>query len=96
MILRSLFLVGLFLIPLGFLVLGHRLRDRTEVQRSMFWGGVSGYVLGRHQAVAAALYPPVMWPGGESLRGMAVHLGMLACGGLGFLLGGLFARIRVR
>ena len=96
MILRLLFLCGLFLIPLGFLALGHRIRDRTDVQRSMFWGGVTGYVLGMLLAVTAALYPPVMWPGGESLREAVVHLGMLASGGLGFLLGGLFARLRAR
>ncbi|MFO7767391.1 MAG: hypothetical protein R6W82_00280 [bacterium] len=95
MILRIIFLAGLFLIPLGFLILGHRLRDRTRTQRRMFWWGVGGYLTGMAVAVTAALFPPVMWPGAGSLRGLAVHGGMLVFGALGFLLGGILARLDV-
>jgi len=96
MTLRLLFLVGLFLIPLGLLMLGHRLRDRTPTQRRMFWGGIIGYLTGMLVAVSAALYPPVHWPGTDSLRALMVHGGMLFFGCFGVLVGGILARLRAR
>lgn len=87
MMLHLLFLTGLFLVPLVLLMLGHRLRDRTPTQRRMFWGGIIGYLAGMLVAVSAALYPPVHWPGTDSLRGLLVHGAMLFFGLLGMVSG---------
>jgi hypothetical protein len=76
-------LAGLFVVP-GLLVwLGHGLRRRPERGRRAFWGAVAGHSAGMALALAAALYPPVVWTAGAGWRGPVVHWAML----LGALLG---------
>jgi hypothetical protein len=67
-------------VPLALLVLGHRLRDRGEVQRAAFWGGVTGHTVALCVAVTALHVPPVMW---ESEMRIAAALWSLLLGGAG-------------
>jgi uncharacterized membrane protein YkvI len=60
---RLAFLVGLLIVPALLLWLGHRLRDRSPLQRGAFWGGVVGHTVAIIVAVTLLHYPPVMWTG---------------------------------
>jgi hypothetical protein len=60
-------LLGLFIVPLALLALGHRLRDRTPQQRGAFWGGVIGHTFAVVVAVTALHYPPVLWNSQERI-----------------------------
>jgi len=76
-------LAGMFIVPVGLLWLGHRLRRRTAPSRGVFWGAVAGHTLGMLASVAAMHVPAVPWAGGDA-RTIIVHWGML----LGAILGG--------
>ena len=60
---RAAFLVGLLVVPVLLLWLGHRLRDRSPAQRGAFWGGVIGHTAAILVALMLMHYPPVMWTG---------------------------------
>lgn len=77
-------LAGLFVVPVGLLWMGHRLRRRTPAWRGAFWGAVAGHVLGMLVSVAAMHVPAVLW-GDGGWRTMLVHWAML----LGAVLGGV-------
>jgi hypothetical protein len=62
-------LVGLFVVPVWLLWLGHRLRRRTPRQRATFWGGLAGYGAGACAALAVGMSPAEMWSGDDSVRG---------------------------
>lgn len=85
-------LLGLFGVPALLMILGHRLRGRSEPHKRRFWGGVLGYIIGIVVAVCAMLLPPVSWADGTFLRPFLVHWAMLAGGVLGVLTGPLWAR----
>ena len=87
MLARIALLFGLFAAPLLLLALGHRLRDATHREKTRFWGGVIGYILGTLVTVVAMLLPPTAWGEAASLRALAVHWSMLAGFALGLLLG---------
>jgi len=74
-------LLGLFGVPSMLMVLGHRLRGRSESHKRRFWGGVLGYILGTLFAVTAMFIPPVWWPEESVLRPFLVHWPMLLGGG---------------
>jgi hypothetical protein len=57
-------LVGFFVVPTALLALGHRLRERTALQRGAFWGGVMGHTAAVIVALVAMHWPPVVWTGG--------------------------------
>jgi hypothetical protein len=82
-------LTGLFVVPVVLLWMGQRLRRRSGRWRAVFWGAVTGYVIGMVATVAAMHYPPVLWSGGW--RTVLVHGGMLLgaiVGGVGGWMGG--------
>jgi hypothetical protein len=85
-------LLGLFGVPALLMILGHRLRRRTESHKRRFWGGVLGYVLGIVVAVSAMVLPPVWWADGSLLRPFLVHWSMVTGGVLGVLTGPAWAR----
>ena len=86
-------LLGLFGVPVILMILGHRLRGRSENHKRRFWGGVTGYIIGIVVAVTAMLLPPVVWADTAFLRPFLVHWAMLAGGVMG-ILGGPFWRGR--
>jgi len=85
-------LLGLFGVPALLMILGHRLRGRSEPHKRRFWGGVLGYIVGIVVAVCAMLLPPVLWADGTFLRPFLVHWAMLVGGVGGVLTGPLWAR----
>jgi hypothetical protein len=89
-------LLGLFGVPALLMILGHRLRGRSERHKRRFWGGVLGYVLGMVVAVCAMLLPPVGWADGSLLRPFLVHWSMFTGGVLGVLTGPAWARTPAR
>lgn len=76
-------LAGLFIVPVGLLWMGHRLRRRPAAWRGAFWGAVAGHGVGMLATAVALHYPPVLWEDGGG-RTVLVHWAML----LGALLGG--------
>lgn len=85
-------LLGLFGTPAFLMVLGHRLRGRTQAHRRRFWGGVYGYFLGMVFSISAMLLPPVAWAQEPSIRLFLVHWAMLLGGMIGILTGPYWAR----
>ena len=84
---RAALLIGLLVVPMLLLWLGHRLRDRSAVQRGAFWGGVTGHTAALIIALVALHYPPVMLTGG--VRSAAALWAMMALGAGGAALGAL-------
>jgi hypothetical protein len=70
-------LVGLFVIPVGLLTLGHRLRRRPPVQRAIFWGGLVGYLLGSLAAMWVGMVPAAEWAGSDTVRGLLGYWGLI-------------------
>lgn len=70
---RVALLVGLFVVPATLLWTGHRMRERGDTARGVFWGGVSGHAAGLLITLTASVYPAVWWAGGPFLRDFAVH-----------------------
>jgi hypothetical protein len=91
---RVALLVGLFVAPLVLLWLGHRLRDRSTVARSSFWGGVIGHAAGLLVTLTTSMLPPVWWAGGSFVRDFAVHWSPVLLAALGIAAGALLARRR--
>jgi malonyl CoA-acyl carrier protein transacylase len=87
-------LMGLFVVPMVLLLLGHRLRRRTAASRGMFWGAVAGHSLGILASVAAMHLPAVLWAGGDA-RTIIVHWGMLVGAIGGAAVGWMAMRSRV-
>ena len=86
------FLLGLFVMPVVALALGHRIAKRPARQRGAFWGVVIGHTMAMLAAVAAALYRPVQWSETDAVRGAVGLWGMLVLGlvggAIGYLAGG--------
>ena len=78
-------LVGLFVVPLGLLALGHRLRRRTRAQRAIFWGGLTGYLAGSLGALWVGMVPAAEWSGADTIRGLLGYWGLIAGPTLGAL-----------
>ena len=70
-------LVGLFVVPLGLLALGHRLRRRTSVQRAIYWGGLIGYLLGSVATLWVGMVPAQEWSDSDTLRGLLGYWGLI-------------------
>lgn len=73
---RVAFLLGLLVVPVVLLWLGHRLRDRSPAQRGAFWGGVIGHTAAIIIAITLLHYPPVLWTG-EVRAGIAMWIMLL-------------------
>lgn len=83
-------LLGLFIVPLLALLVGHRLTRRERPARMAFWGLVIGHTLAALAATAAVLARPVRWDAGDALRGAVGLWGMLALGLAGGAIGWLY------
>jgi len=80
-------LLGLFLVPLLALIVGHRLTRRGRAARLAFWGLVIGHTIAAVAATAAALYLPVRWSDADAVRGAIGLWSMLALGLAGGAIG---------
>lgn len=85
-------LAGLFVVPCVLLWLGHRLRRRPARLRGAFWGGVIGYGVAAAAALVAGMYPPAMWSGDDTIRGLLGFWLLLVAPLVGVMLGALSAR----
>lgn len=85
-------LLGLFLVPLLALVVGHRLTRRGRAARLAFWGLVIGHTLAALAATVAALYRPVRWDATDVTRGALGLWSMLLLGLVGGAIGWLAGR----
>lgn len=85
-------LLGLFAVPAWLLWIGHRLRDRTAVQKGAFWGGVIGHTVAIGVAMVALHVPGVVWDGGA--RVLLAFWSLLLGGVTGAALGAARARRR--
>ena len=65
------FIVGLFLVPLGLLMIAHKLRRRSPRMRSAFWGAVLGHIAAALIATTWGMIPAETLTPGESARGFA-------------------------
>ena len=63
------FLVGLFVVPVALLSLGHRLRRRSARAQRAFWGAMVGHITAAILAVTVGMIPPETWTSSETLRG---------------------------
>lgn len=81
---RVALLIGLILIPVLLLIAGHRFRDRTPRQRSLFWGALLGHTTGMLLTLVLTMLPPVWWHQGPMWRDFLVHFSMLIGAMLGW------------
>ena len=79
-------LVGLFVVPTTLLVLGHRFRRRTPVQRAIYWGGLIGYLVGALLAMWVGMVPAAEWSSTDRLRGVLGYGGPIIAPVAGALL----------
>ena len=63
------FLVGLYVIPIGLLWIGHHLKRRSARARRIFWGAIIGHCIAGTLAVVAGIMLPEEWTAQERLRG---------------------------
>lgn len=80
-------LLGLFVVPLVLLILGHKFRQKTHRQRAMFWWGLSGHVVAVVIATVAAFWPPAFWAATDTTRGLAGFWSLLLLPLLGAVIG---------
>ena len=64
-----LFLVGLYVLPLALLWLGHHLKRRSARARRIFWGAVTGHCVAGTLALFAGMMLPEEWTAQERMRG---------------------------
>jgi len=88
------FLTGLFLIAIGLLWLGHKLRRRSHRAQRVFWGGIVGYCIAGLLAVIGGMIPPEAWASGDTIRGLVGFWGMIVVPILGGVGTGLIANHR--
>jgi hypothetical protein len=63
------FLVGLYVLPLGLLWLGHHLKRRSARARRVFWGAIIGHCIAGTLALVAGIMFPEEWTAQERIRG---------------------------
>lgn len=78
-------LLGLFVVPVALLALGHRLRRRTPRQRAVFWGGLAGYLIGALGVMWVGMVPAAEWSAGDTARGLIGFWGLIIAPVLGGL-----------
>lgn len=70
-------LVGLFVVPIILLALGHRLRRRSSTQRKVFWGALVGYLVAALAALWVGMMPAAEWSGSDTVRGLLGFWGLI-------------------
>ena len=63
------FLIGLYVLPLALLWLGHHLKRRSARARRIFWGAVIGHGVAGTVALFAGMMLPEEWTAQERIRG---------------------------
>ena len=86
------FLLGLFVVPVALLMVGHRLRRRRPEVRAMFWGAVVGHCVAGILAVVLGMIPPEAWTAEERVRGFAGLWALLVFPLVGAIAGRLMHR----
>ena len=86
------FLIGLYVLPLWLLWLGHHLKKRSPRAKGAFWGAVIGHCLAGTLALVAGLMLPEEWTAQEQLRGFLGLWSLLIFPVAGGLTGALTAR----
>ena len=86
------FLLGLYVLPLGLLWLGHHLKRRSPRAKGAFWGAVIGHCVAGTLALVAGLMLPEEWTAQEQLRGFLGLWSLLIFPVVGGLTGALTAR----
>lgn len=84
-------LIGLFVVPVALLWLGHRLRRRTARQRAIFWGALWGHVAAMLVATVAVTIPAEGWSAQDLARGMLGYGSLVLLPLLGAVVGALNA-----
>ena len=87
-------LLGLFVVPVLLLWLGHRLRRRSTRARATFWGALFGHTTGALFATVYSMIPPEQWRPEDTTRGFFGLYAMLLFAMIGALAGYLLARGR--
>lgn len=82
-------LIGLFVMPVVLLGLGHRLRRRSPMQRRIFWGALVGYLVAALAAMWVGMVPAAEWSSTDTARGLLGFCGLL----LGPIIGAAAAAI---
>ena len=86
------FLIGLYVLPLGLLWLGHHLKRRPPRAKRVFWGAIIGHCIAGTLALVAGLMLPEEWTAQEQLRGFLGLWALLIFPVAGGLTGALTAR----
>jgi hypothetical protein len=89
-------LLGLFIVPVFLLWLGHRLRRRSRRARATFWGALFGHTAGALFATVYSMIPPEQWRPEDTARGFFGLYAMLLFALIGALGGYLLGRDRAR
>ena len=63
------FLVGLYVLPLWLLWLGHHLKRRSPRAKRVFWGAIIGHCIAGTLALLAGIMFPEEWTAQERIRG---------------------------
>lgn len=71
------FLAGLFLVPIGLLAWGHKIRRLSPGSRRAFWGAVIGHCVAGTLALTLGMIPPETWTAEETVRGFFGFWAML-------------------
>jgi hypothetical protein len=90
------FLLGLFVVPVGLVWYGHRLRRRSPLAQSAFWGAVAGHCIAGLLAVSLGMIPPEAWTSEETARGFIGLWALLVLPVVGAAVGAVLTRRRAR
>ena len=88
---RLAFLLGIFVVPLALLAMGHRFARRSPRVRGAFWGALIAYGIAGTAALWVSMSPAAEWAGSDVMRGLLGFWGMLVAPLLGGALGALRA-----
>ena len=86
------FLIGLYVLPLGLLWLGHHLKRRSPRAKGAFWGASIGHSVAGVLALVVGMMFPEEWTSQEQLRGFLGLWALLIFPVAGGLTGALTAR----
>lgn len=82
-------LVGIFVVPLLLLGVGHRLRRRPARWRSVFWGAIAGHLIAIVVGSFAGMIPPEEWAPTDLWRGLLGLWSFVLFPAIGALIGWL-------
>lgn len=85
-------LLGLFLVPLVFLALGHKWRRRSPRLRAAFWGGLTGYLVAACAALWVGMMPAAEWSSSDTLRGALGFWSLVVAPALGAAIAAVVAK----